>query len=78
VATNPHVAITTHITLQELHARLDRVEIFNGFANRFLWLCVRRTSLSPSGTLGQSAGAGVSKEALFIAGVLKAVFADGF
>ncbi|WP_421903405.1 bifunctional DNA primase/polymerase [Maridesulfovibrio sp.] len=47
VATNPHVAITTHITLQELHARLDRVEIFNGFANRFLWLCVRRTKLIP-------------------------------
>ncbi|WP_163351830.1 bifunctional DNA primase/polymerase [Desulfovibrio sp. JC010] len=47
VATDPHVAITTHITLQELHARLDRVEIFNGFANRFLWLCVRRTKLIP-------------------------------
>ncbi|XPV75974.1 MAG: bifunctional DNA primase/polymerase [Desulfovibrio sp.] len=46
-ATNPHVAITTHITLQELHARLDRVEIFNGFANRFLWFCVRRTKLIP-------------------------------
>lgn len=44
-ATNPHVCIVTHITLHELHRKLDSVEAFNGFANRFLWLCVRRPQL---------------------------------
>lgn len=46
-ATNPHVCIVTHITLHELHKKLDSVEAFNGFANRFLWVCVRRPQLVP-------------------------------
>ncbi|WP_291325342.1 hypothetical protein [Desulfovibrio sp. UCD-KL4C] len=44
-ATDPHVAIVTHITTYELSSKMDTVEAFNGFANRFLWLCVRRPKL---------------------------------
>lgn len=46
-ATNPHVGIVTHITSHELHKKLDATEALNGFANRFLWLCVRRPKLEP-------------------------------
>lgn len=44
-ATDPHVAIVTHITTHELNSKMDAVEAFNGFANRFLWVCVRRPQL---------------------------------
>lgn len=44
-ATDPHVGIVTHVTLHELHRKLDATEALNGFANRFLWLCVRRPKL---------------------------------
>ena len=35
------------MTVQELRALLSHVEIFNGFANRFLWWCVRRSKFVP-------------------------------
>jgi len=41
-ASAPHIGIVSHITLHELLKKLDATEAFNGFANRFLWLCVRR------------------------------------
>lgn len=44
-ATNPHICILGHITLQELEKLLNNVDIFNGFANRFLWLCVQRKAV---------------------------------
>jgi hypothetical protein len=47
VATKPHVGIVAHITEQELHTLLSSVEIFNGFANRFLWWCARRAKILP-------------------------------
>ncbi|MCG8529601.1 MAG: DUF3987 domain-containing protein [Desulfovibrionales bacterium] len=46
-ATAPHISIVTHITTHELSCKMDSVEAFNGFANRFLWLCVRRPKLVP-------------------------------
>jgi len=46
-ATRAHIGITTHITIQELRGKLEQVEAFNGFANRFLWVCARRTKLVP-------------------------------
>ncbi len=46
-ASSPHVAIVTHITKRELLNKMDMVEAFNGFANRFLWVCVRRQKLVP-------------------------------
>jgi len=49
VATGAHVSIIGHVTGDELRRKLDRTEIANGFANRFLWLCVRRARLLPWG-----------------------------
>jgi len=48
--TNAHVNILAHITLEELKRVLDETELFNGFANRFLWVLARRTRLVPRPT----------------------------
>ena len=48
-ATGAHISIVGHITRDELRRYLDRTEIGNGFANRFLWLCVRRSKVLPEG-----------------------------
>jgi hypothetical protein len=37
------------VTADELRRYLDRTELGNGFANRFLWICVRRSKLLPEG-----------------------------
>ena len=42
-----HVCIVTHITIREVRRNLDAMQIANGFANRFLWICARRTKLVP-------------------------------
>ena len=46
-ATNAHVGWISHITTTELHARLSESEAFNGFANRILWICARRSKIVP-------------------------------
>ncbi|MBV5328475.1 MAG: bifunctional DNA primase/polymerase [Chlorobium sp.] len=46
-ATGGHVGWISHITLQELLLKLDQSEVFNGFANRILWVCARRQKLVP-------------------------------
>lgn len=48
-ATGAHISIIGHITAQELNRYLYDTEIFNGFANRFLWLSVKRSKLLPEG-----------------------------
>jgi hypothetical protein len=48
-ATGAHVSIIGHITREELKRNLDETETANGFANRFLWGCVRRSRLLPEG-----------------------------
>jgi hypothetical protein len=48
-ATGAHVSIAAHITRSELAKHLKDTEALNGFANRFLWLCVRRSRLLPDG-----------------------------
>jgi hypothetical protein len=48
-AKGAHISIVGHITKEELKRSMDDVEAFNGFANRFLWLCVRRSKLLPEG-----------------------------
>ena len=48
-ATRPHISIVGHITEDELRARITRTDIANGFANRFLFACVRRSKLLPHG-----------------------------
>ncbi|MDR3361438.1 MAG: DUF6371 domain-containing protein, partial [Desulfovibrio sp.] len=44
---NAHICIITHITMQELAVALADVQAFNGFGNRFLWICARRSKLVP-------------------------------
>jgi hypothetical protein len=41
-ATGHHINVLGHITVIELRARLDDVSVANGYANRFLWLPIRR------------------------------------
>jgi hypothetical protein len=48
-ATNTHISIVGHITRDELLRDLDRTEQANGFGNRFLWVCVRRSKALPEG-----------------------------
>jgi hypothetical protein len=50
-ATDPHVSIVGHITRDELRRRLTDTAATNGFANRFLWVCVRRSQCLPEGGL---------------------------
>ncbi len=48
-ATGAHISIIGHITKEELKRNLDETETANGFANRFLWVCVRRNRILPEG-----------------------------
>jgi hypothetical protein len=48
-ATGAHTSIIGHITKEELQDSMNAVEGFNGFANRFLWICVKRSKLLPHG-----------------------------
>ena len=45
--TGAHVGVVCHITMPELARLLGETEAFNGFANRFLWVCARRQKLVP-------------------------------
>lgn len=49
IATGAHISIVGHITRDELRRYLEGTEAANGFANRFLWLCVRRSKCLPEG-----------------------------
>lgn len=51
-ATGTHVSILGHITRPELAKCLCDTDCFNGFANRFLWVMVRRSKLLPDGGNG--------------------------
>ncbi|CAN5850044.1 hypothetical protein BH18ACI5_BH18ACI5_04330 [soil metagenome] len=48
-ATAPHIGIIGHITRDELRRYLDATECANGFGNRSLWVCVRRSKELPDG-----------------------------
>jgi len=48
-ASTPHISIIGHITKDELKRYLDNTERGNGFANRFLWVCVKRSKVLPEG-----------------------------
>lgn len=47
--TDAHISIVAHITQDDLERYLGQTELFNGFANRFLWACVERSKLLPDG-----------------------------
>ncbi|TPW22026.1 MAG: hypothetical protein FD126_86 [Elusimicrobia bacterium] len=49
VATGAHISIIGHITKTELLRYLDSTEAGNGFANRFIWMLVRRSKALPEG-----------------------------
>jgi len=48
-AKGAHISIVGHITAEELRRHLTSTEAANGFANRFIWLCVRRSKKLPDG-----------------------------
>jgi hypothetical protein len=48
-ATSAHISMIGHITAQELKRELNQTESANGFANRYLWLLVRRSKYLPDG-----------------------------
>jgi hypothetical protein len=49
VATSAHISIIGHITGDELRAELTQTDSANGFANRFLFMCARRSKSLPFG-----------------------------
>lgn len=48
-ATEPHVSLVGHITRHEVQQRLSRTDLGNGLANRFLFVCVKRSKYLPDG-----------------------------
>lgn len=48
-ATDSHVSILGHVTATELVRLLSDSDTYNGFANRFLWVCVKRSKILPFG-----------------------------
>ena len=48
-ATGAHISVIGHITEIELKARLTSTNAANGFANRFLFVAVKRSKLLPHG-----------------------------
>jgi len=48
-ATGAHISLIGHVTEEELRRELSSTESGNGFANRFLWVCTRRSKELPEG-----------------------------
>jgi hypothetical protein len=48
-ATDAHISIVGHVTQSDLAHHLSRTESHNGFANRCLWISVRRSKSLPEG-----------------------------
>ena len=48
-ATGAHVSLIGHVTADELRRELSSTEAGNGFGNRFLWICARRSKELPEG-----------------------------
>jgi hypothetical protein len=48
-ATSSYISILGHTTPDDLLRNLSTNDAANGFGNRFLWLCVRRSKLLPDG-----------------------------
>lgn len=48
-ATAAHISIVGHVTDEELRRELTNTQAANGFANRFLFVCVRRSKFLPEG-----------------------------
>jgi hypothetical protein len=48
-ATGAHVSIVAHVTPADIRKHLSETDSANGFSNRFLWVCSRRSKLLPEG-----------------------------
>jgi hypothetical protein len=48
-ATGAHISIVGHVTRDELRREITETDMANGLANRFVWLCVRRSKCLPEG-----------------------------
>jgi len=48
-ATDAHISMIGHITTSELRRLLTETESANGFGNRLLWACAKRSKLLPEG-----------------------------
>jgi hypothetical protein len=48
-ATGAHISVIGHITQAELNDLLSQTDVFNGFGNRFLWVCAKRARELPHG-----------------------------
>jgi hypothetical protein len=48
-APDAHISIVAHTTQHDLNRYLNQTDLFNGFANRFLFLSVQRSKLLPNG-----------------------------
>jgi hypothetical protein len=48
-ATAPHISCIGHITATELRFLMDEISMANGFANRYLFVCARRSKVLPFG-----------------------------
>lgn len=46
-ATGAHIGIIGHVTVPELRRELSATDAHNGFANRFLWTCAKRSKFLP-------------------------------
>jgi hypothetical protein len=46
---NAHISINAQTTQHDLDRYMGMTDIFNGFANRFLWACVQRSKFLPEG-----------------------------
>ena len=68
VADNAHVCVLAHISADELRAKLTETDVAGGFANRFLFVCVRRSKLLASGgNLDDGTGAGFARNFALLA-----------
>jgi hypothetical protein len=48
-STNAHISLIGHITKDELTRLLTETPMCNGFCNRFLWVCAKRSKMLPEG-----------------------------
>ena len=80
-----HVSIAAHVTVEELRATLNDVEAANGFANRFLFVLVRRSKLLPHGgnppddlvlELGNRVGAAIDRARKTVGAMTRTLEAD--
>jgi hypothetical protein len=49
IATDAHISVVGHVTGGEVRRELTEIDMANGFANRFLWVAVRRSKALPEG-----------------------------